>query len=87
MLMPISDPTRLAWSSGRRTCLAAMTPSGTPTPTANIIAAMVSSIVAGNRSRSSVVIGRWLSMLTPKSPLEHRCRYLPYCTTSGRSRP
>ena len=87
MLMPISEPTRLTWSSGRWAYLAAITPSGTPTPTANSIAAKASSTVAGKRSRSSSVTGLCVVTLSPKSPDATRSRYLPYCTTSGRSRP
>ncbi len=67
---PISDSTRLAWSNGVPYRFAAMNPSGIPTSTAKIPAATASSIVAGNRSRSSSVISRREAMLVPRSPLE-----------------
>ena len=64
---PISDTTRLPWSNHVPWRFAAMKPSGTPTKTAKIPAANASSIVAGNRSRISVVIGRRDAMLVPRS--------------------
>jgi hypothetical protein len=54
---PISDKNRLAWSTGLPWRLAAMNPSGMPISVAKSIAPSASSIVAGNRSLSSSVMG------------------------------
>ena len=49
-----------------------MNPSGMPKTIAKIIAAIASSIVAANLSRSSSVTARRLEVLVPKSPLPTR---------------
>ena len=54
-------------------CRAAYRPSGMPTPAAKIIAATVSSIVAGNRMKNSLRTGWLLMTLEPRSP---RSRWL-----------
>ena len=51
-----------------------MKPSGIPISVAKSIAVIASSMVAGNRSRSSSVIGRREAMLVPKSPDPTVCR-------------
>ena len=71
---PISERKRLAWSIGLPWRLAARNPSGMPMKVAKSIAPIASSIVAGNRSVISSVIGRRDAMLVPRSPEPIVCR-------------
>jgi len=66
--IPISEPTRLRWSKTPPYRFAAKKPSGRPMPTAKIIAAKASSIVAGKRRLISEVTVRRDEMLVPRSP-------------------
>ena len=69
-------------------CLTALiTPTGTPTRIAMIMAKAVSSKVAGRRSRSSVVTGRPVTIESPRSPLTAPFRKTRYWTGSGSSSP
>ena len=77
---PISETKRLAWSTDFPWRFAATKPSGMPRKVAKIIAPNASSIVAGNRSRISSVIGRREAMLVPRSPDPIVWRYRQYCS-------
>src|ERR1700693_3681527 len=84
---PISDKNRLAWSKRRPCLFAAKTPIGTPTPTAKISAAIVSSRVAGNRCLISSATLRWVAIELPKSACPHALSCLRYCLYTGSLKP
>ena len=67
MLIPSSEITVTPPSIQVWALRAASRPRGMPTPTAKIIAATVSSIVAGNRIANSVRNGLLLTIEAPKS--------------------
>jgi hypothetical protein len=87
MLIPVSARTEVILSSIEYCLTAEITPTGTPTRTAIDMANAVSSSVAGNRTRSSVVTGRPVTMDSPRSPVIASLRNSPYWTKTGLSSP
>ncbi len=72
--MPKSEITVTTPSIQLSGCRAASRPNGMPRPTAKIIAPIVSSTVAGKRTRNVAATSRPSMKLAPKSPWSSRPR-------------